>query len=300
MTAPAPHIPPEVQKLIDEKKFPALEALWTQKMEAESEPLEFFFEIAAGVKKKGGGASAVSWLRFLAGYHEGDEQIRVLLELARMFPTDAEGRKALTAALRARFGSHPVFSAVLAKFPFEGAQDPSEIAAKIARWLQFLPGEIYFMPGRGAGRLVEMNPALDVMRLEVAGAKVPLSLVSAEKNLTRLPAEHFLRRKVEDPSEVAALAEKDPAEAVRWLLASFGKPLTVAGIKEHVSGVVPEARWSAFWTSARKHPQLLVSGSAKSASVSWSESVDAARDSVRDSFLKAKPAARMELARKHA
>jgi transcription elongation GreA/GreB family factor len=300
MTAPAPHIPPEVQKLIDEKKFPALEALWTQKMEAESEPLEFFFEIAAGVKKKGGGASAVSWLRFLADYHEGDEKIRVLLELARMFPTDAEGRKALTAALRDRFGSHPVFAAVLAKFPVGGAQDPSEIAGKIARWLQFQPGEIYFMPGRGAGRLVEMNPALDVMRLEVAGAKVPLSLVSAEKNLIRLPAEHFLRRKVEAPSEVAVLAEKDPAEAVRWLLASFGKPLTVAGIKEHVSGVVPEARWSAFWTSARKHPQLLVSGSAKSATVSWSESVDAARDSVRDSFLKAKPAARMELARKHA
>ena len=300
MTAPAPHIPPDVQKLIDEKKFPALEALWTQKMEAESEPLEFFFEIAAGVKKKGGGAQAVSWLRFLADYHEGDEQIRVLLELARMFPTDAEGRKALTAALRARFGSHPVFAAVLAKFPVDGAQDPSEIAGKIARWLQFLPGEIYFMPGRGAGRLAEMNPALDVMRLEVAGAKVPLSLVSAEKNLTRLPPEHFLRKKVEDPSSVAALAEKDPAEAVRWLLASFGKPLTVADVKEHFSGVVPEARWPSFWTAARKHPQLLVSGSAKSASVSWSASADAAQDSVRQSFLKAKPAVRMELARKHA
>src|SRR5262249_52315115 len=153
-------------------------------------------------------------------------------------------------------------------------------------------GEIYFMPGRGAGRLSEMNPALDVMRLEVAGAKVPLSLVSAEKNLTRLPADHFLRKKVEDPSALAALAEKDPSETVRWLLASFGKPLTVAEIKEHVSGVVPEARWSAFWAAARKHPQLLVSGSAKSASVSWSASVDAAEGTVRESFLKAKPAVR--------
>src|SRR5262249_15144070 len=254
-------LPSAVQKLIDEKKFPALEVLWTQKMEAESEPLEFFFAIAAAVKKKGGGPQALSWLRFLADYHEGDEQIRTLLELARMFPTDTEGRKALTASLRARFGSHPVFGAVLAKFPVEGAgaQDPSETAGKIARWLQFQPGEIYFMPGRGAGRLSEMNPALDVMRLEVAGAKVPLSLVSAEKNLTRLPADHCLRKKVEDPSALAALAEKDPSETVRWLLASFGKPLTVAEIKEHVSGVVPEARWSAFWAAARKHPQLLVS-----------------------------------------
>ncbi|HEY1249890.1 MAG TPA: GreA/GreB family elongation factor [Thermoanaerobaculia bacterium] len=303
MTSPSavPFIlPSEVQKLIDEKKFPALETLWNQKMEAESEPLDFFFAIAAGVKKKGGGPSALSWLRFLADYHEGDERIRVLLELARMFPTDAEGRKALTAALRARFGSHPVFAAVLAKFPVEGAQDPSETAGRIARWLQFQPGEIYFMPGRGAGRLVEMNPALDVMRLEVAGAKVPLSLVSAEKNLTRLPAEHFLRKKVEDSAALVELAEKDPQETVRWLLASFGKPLTVAEVKDHVSGVVPEARWSAFWAAARKHPQLLVSGSAKSASVSWSASADAAEGSVRESFLKAAPAARMELARKHA
>src|SRR5262249_19016613 len=219
------------QKLIDDKKFPALETLWNQKMEADTEPLEFFFEVAAAVKKKSGGPQALSWLRFLAEYHEGDERVRVLLELVRMFPTDTEGRKALTAALRQRFGSHPVFAAVLAKFPVEGAgaaaTDPLETAGKIARWLQFQPGEIYFMPGRGAGRLVEMNPALDVMRLEVAGAKVPLSLVSAEKNLTRLPADHFLRKKVEDPAALAALAANDPPHTVRRLRAGFGQARTV-------------------------------------------------------------------------
>ena len=300
MTAPPPYIPDDAQKLIDEKKFPALEALWTEKVEARSEPLEVFFAIAAAVKKKGGGPSALSWLRLLADDREGDDRIRVLLEAVRMFPADPEVRKTLTAALRTSFGSHPVFPAVLAKFPVEGAADPSEVAGKIARWLQFQPGEIYFMPGRGAGRLVEMNPALDVMRLEVAGAKVPLSLVSAEKNLTRLPPEHFLRKKVEEPQAVAAAAEKDAPETVRWLLSSFGRPLTVAEIKEHVAGLVPEERWTAFWSAARKHPQLLVSGSAKSAVVSWSASADAAEGSVRASFQKARPAAKMELARKHA
>lgn len=300
MTAPPPYIPDDAQKLIDEKKFPALEALWTEKVEARSEPLEVFFSIAAAVKKKGGGPSALSWLRLLADDREGDDRIRVLLEAVRMFPADPEVRKTLTAALRTSFGSHPVFPAVLAKFPVEGAADPSEVAGKIARWLQFQPGEIYFMPGRGAGRLVEMNPALDVMRLEVAGAKVPLSLVSAEKNLTRLPPDHFLRKKVEEPQAVAAAAEKDAPEAVRWLLSSFGRPLTVAEIKEHVAGLVPEERWTAFWSAARKHPQLLVSGSAKSAVVSWSASADAAEGSVRASFQKARPATKMELARKHA
>jgi hypothetical protein len=94
-----------------------------------------------------------------------------------------------------------------------------------------------------------MNPALDVMRLEVGGAKVPLSLVSAEKNLVRLPEEHFLRRKVEDPKALAAESEKDAPEAVRRLLTSFGRPLTVAEIKEHLTGVVPDERWSAFWAA---------------------------------------------------
>ena len=300
MMAPASTLPSDVQQLIDEKRFPALETLWTQKMESAPEDLEFFFAVAAAVKKKGAGASALSWLRFLADYHEGDERVRILLEIARMSPTDPEIRKALAAALRDRFASHPMLPAVLAQFPVERAADPSEVAGKISRWLQFLPGEIYLMPGRGAGRLVEMNPALDVMRLEVSGARVPLSLVSAEKNLTRLPTEHFLRRKVEDPQTLADLAENDASETVRWLLASFGRSMTVAEIKEHVSGIVPEERWSAFWAAARKHPQILVSGSAKSAMVAWTESADAAEGSVRESFEKAKPPAKIELARKHA
>ncbi len=302
MFAPAP-LPPEVQDLIDEKKFSALEELWTRKMEEDANDLPFFFGVASAVKKKGGGASAVSWLRFLADYHDpasGDGRVQVLLEIARMSPTDAGVRKELAATLRARFAGHPVLSAVMAHFPLEGAADPHEAAGRISRWLRFLPGEIYFMPGRGAGRLAEMNPALDVMRVEVGGAKVPLSLVSAEKNLTPLPPDHFLRKKVEDPKALSALAEKEPAEAVRWLLASFGRALTVQEVKDHLSGLVTEDRWSAFWAIARKHPQMLVSGSAKSASVTWSDSADAAEQSVRSAFEKAAPQARIDLARKHA
>ena len=143
------------------------------------------------------------------------------------------------------------------------------------------------MPGRGAGRLVEMKPALDVMRLEVQGAKLPLSLVSAERTLVELPETHFLRRKVEDPKTLAALAESEPAEALRQLLESFGGRSTVQEVRDHFAGLVPEEKWSAFWSAARKHKQVLVSGSAKSAAVVWSESADAAEDSVRQAFEKA-------------
>ena len=82
--------------------------------------------------------------------------------------------------------------------PAREGEGPAEVAGRIERWLRYRVGDVYAMAGRGAGRIVELNPALDVIRLEVAGARVPLSLVSADKNLTPLPPGHFLRDKVED------------------------------------------------------------------------------------------------------
>ncbi len=298
-----PNLTPEVQHLVDQKKFDALGALWNKRMEENAEDLAFFFDLAAAAKKKGGGGHAVEWLKSLAELHDGDSgdvRTKVLLELARMSPTDATVRKDLTATLRARFAGHPALAAVIAQFPLEKAADPSEVAGRIARWLRFQPNAIYLMPGRGAGRLVEMNPALDVMRLEVGGSKMPLSLVSAEKNLVPLPEGHFLRRKVEDPRGLAALAEAEPAEALRLLLQSFGRSLTVQEVKDHFAGVVAEDRWTSFWTAARRNKQVLVAGSAKSAKVTWSDSVDAAEESVRQAFTRAEPTARIDLARKHA
>ena len=303
MSTVSEFVPVEIQTLVDQKKFDAVGDLWKRKMEEDAEDLPFFFGVAAAAKKKGGGAQAVVWLRSLAEFHdvgEGGARTKVLLEIARMSPSDAEVRKELTATLKKRFAGHPALTAVLAKFPLEKATDPSDVAGRIARWLSFQPNAIYFMPGRGAGRLVEMNPALDVLRLEVNGAKVPLSLVSAEKTLVPLPEGHFLRRKVEEGPALAAFAEKEPAEALHLLLSSFGRTLTLQEVKDHFSGLVPEERWTAFWAAARKNRQVLVSGSAKSAKVSWSESADAAEETVKKAFLAAEPATRIDLARKHA
>src|SRR5882762_3559865 len=111
MSSTATTLPPEVQHLIDEKKFDALEALWTKRMDEDAADLPFFFAVAAAVEKKGGGASALSWLRLLADYHEpaaGDDRVRVLLEIPRLSPTDPDVRKDLAATLRARFAGHPV------------------------------------------------------------------------------------------------------------------------------------------------------------------------------------------------
>jgi transcription elongation GreA/GreB family factor len=300
-------LPPEIAALVEQKRLEELEDVWTRRMEQDPSDLQFFFRIAAAVKKKAGAEGAeqaLSWLRFLADYQSerGDleARIEVLAEIVRMSPTDSAARRDLEAALTERYRDHPVLAAVMAQNPIATAADPSETARRVARWLRFAPGEVYFLAGRGAGRIAEMNPALDVMRLEVGGARVPLSLVSAEKNLEPLPAGHFLREKVENLEALRDLVAKEPAESVRRLLESFGRPLTVGEVRDHFGGVVDDARWSSFWTSARRHPQLLVAGASKGALVSWSASADEADETVKRDFAAAEPHKKLELARKHA
>jgi len=299
----APALAPDVALLVEQKRFAELEDVWTRRMEQDPADLSFFFGVAAAVKKKGGLEQAVSWLRFLADYQserqDGEARIAVLAEIARMHPTDSAIRADLETALRERFAGHPALAAVLAQNALEGAPDPSETGKRIARWLRFSPGEVFYLSGRGAGRIVEMNPTLDVIRLEIGSTRVPLSLVSAEKNLEPLPRGHFLREKVEDASALHALAEKEPAETVRRLLESFGKPLTVGDLREHLTGIVDEDRWSAFWAAARKHPQVLVAGASKGALVSWSASAGEAEETVRRDFSEADPHRKLELARRH-
>jgi transcription elongation GreA/GreB family factor len=303
-TTPGSELSTDVARLVDQKKFDELEELFAKRVDETPGDLDFFFALAAAVKKKGSGAKAVSWLKLLADYHatSGDPaaRTRVLLEIARMSPTDSAVRGDLLAIFKHRFAGHPSLSPVLAQFSLEKAKDPAEVAGRIQRWLRYRVGDIYAMTGRGAGRIAELNPALDVLRIEIAGSKVPLSLVSAEKNLTPLPPAHFLRRKIEEPESLRALAEEQPAETVRLQLESAGRNLTVQEVRDQLAGLVDDARWSSFWAAARKHAQLVVSGSGKSASVSWSASADAAEESLRRAFASAGPLEKIELARKNA
>jgi transcription elongation GreA/GreB family factor len=300
---PQTPVPDELWVLADQKKFADLENAWIRRIEKDPTDLTVFFAVAAAAKKKGHGPGALSWLKLLADElgRRGDEAARfqVLLEIARIFPTDTATRGDLEASLKKRFAGHPSLTAVLAKHALAKAPEPAGAAGKAERWLRYSPGDVYFLPGRGPGRIVELNPALDVIRLEVAGAKLPLSLISAERTLESLPEGHFLRDRLERPEEVRALAASDPSETVRRILASFGRPLTVAEVKEHLTSVVDESKWTSFWTSAKRHPQLLVAGASRTARVSWSESAGAADAEIRRSFAAADPRKQIDIARKH-
>ncbi len=221
-------------------------------------------------------------------------------------PSAAEGfHRLFEEVLGAAYPDSPSLSALLGRFKFREAKEPAEGLARMERaekWIPFETGRVFFMPGRGAGRIVETNFALDAVRIDFETAKgISIPIGSASRSLVPLPEGHFLHRKLTDFDALQAETRESPAEAVRQLLASFGKNLSLQELKEGLAGLVPEERWTSFWAAARKHPQVVVHGSGKSATIEWSQSAEAADEVFYSKFEKAHgPDGRLDFYRKNA
>jgi len=110
-----------------------------------------------------------------------------------------------------------------------------------------------------------------------------------------LPPGHVLRRKREEPEALAALAGSDPPELLRIVLESFGRPLTAGEVRDAVSGVVPEARWTAWWGAARKHPQVVAHGAGARQTYTWLASEGHAVEAVEKRFGRLPPREKIAL-----
>jgi len=70
-------------------------------------------------------------------------------------------------------------------------------------------------------------------------------------------------------------------------------------VRDAVIGIVPEEKWSSWWTAARKNAQIVISGSGAKATYSWSASTGAADEAIKRDFDRADPKGKLDLARKH-
>ncbi len=221
-------------------------------------------------------------------------------------PSSTDGfHKMFEEAIRAAYPDSPSLTTLLGRFRFREAKEPLDGLARVERaekWLPFEVGRCFFMPGRGAGKVVEMNFALDAVRVDFEksiGVSIPIGV--AAKSLSPLPEGHFLHEKLTAREALGALVLADPSEGLRRLLDSFGRPLPLAEVKEAVVGLVPEERWTSWWTAARKSPHVVLHGSGKSASVEWTHTTQAADAAILAKFEKAhSPEARLDFFRKNA
>lgn len=206
-------------------------------------------------------------------------------------------------ALVSAYPEAPALNALLGRFRFREAKEPADGLArleKVEKWIPFEVGRCFSMPGRGAGKVIETNFALDAVRLDFENAKgVSVPIGVAARSLQPLPEGHFLREKLSDPARLAAEVGADPAGTVRRLVESLDKPVTLASLKEAIRGLIPEESWSAWWTSARKDPRIVVHGSGKSAAVEFTASAGAADANLLSRFEKSALADRIDLFRKN-
>lgn len=221
-------------------------------------------------------------------------------------PSSPEGfHKLFEEAIRAAYPDSPSLTTLLGRFRFREAKEPLDGLTRVERaekWLPFEVGRCFFMAGRGAGKVVEMNFALDAVRVDfekAAGVSIPIGV--AAKSLSPLPEGHFLNEKLTRRAELSALVLADPPEGLRRLLGSFGRAVPVTEVKEAVSGLVPEERWTSWWTAARRSSHVVTHGAGKSATVEWTETTQAADAAILAKFEKAHSAeSRLDFFRKNA
>ncbi|MGH9458037.1 MAG: GreA/GreB family elongation factor [Thermoanaerobaculia bacterium] len=291
--------------LIESKAWDDLESLWMTEIESDPTRVDEFLEIAKRLRKADERIRADALLDLLgdALRERGawPERLTVLREIGRLSRKPATLKAPLEEALRNAFGGRASFDKVMAAVGFDQKDaNPVEKAEKAVTWLTYDEGEPFFMAGRGAGVVTELNPDLGIARLDFEDLeRVSVPLGAAQKNLVPIEPGHLLREKFEDPEGLTARVLAAPADAFARLLQDFGRPMTVAEVKDAMTGIVPGTKWGSWWTAARKNPQILVSGSGARATYSWNASEADAEEVIRRGFEQADIRKKVELAKKH-
>jgi len=304
-----------LRKLLSEQRYDAVESEFREALEDPVANQELLLQAARGLARV---PREKNRLQALAGVAEAELKPRasdariararwnLLKEAVRAgaTPSTTDGfHRLFEDAIGAAYPSHASLATLLGRFKFREAKTPAEgllWMEKAEKWLPFEVGRCFTMPGRGPGKVVETNYALDSVRVDfekVKGIAIPIGV--AAKSLVPLPDGHFLSEKLKDGPGLRAIVLADPAESLKWLLGSAGKSLTVSEVKDALYGLLSEEEWTSWWTAAKKHPQVTVNGSGKNATVEWSESAGAAEDALLTRFAKAPLKEKLDLFRKN-
>ncbi len=295
----------DANALIQQKKFDELVSLWMNQIDNDPSDVDTFITLAKALRKAEQRTQSDTLLGLLgdALKEKGlwSQRLQVLKEVGRLSKHPAQLRPQIEEALRKSLGAHRSFERVYKFAGFaEPQSNPIERAEKIETWLNYDEGECFFMTGRGAGCVTELNPELGICRLDFEKEKrVSMPLGAAGKFLIPLPEGHVLREKFSDPDTIKEFAKKSPAEFFARLLKSFGRPMVMPEVRDSVIGIVPEEKWNSWWTAARKNTQIVTSGTGAKATYAFAGSESDAEAAIRRDFDRADPKSKLELARKH-
>ena len=299
-------IPRELRHRIEKADFDSIEGAWLEHQAEAPDDLEFFVGVARSLVGVGEEHRSRFLLQMLDDQLREQDLWQARLELLRgagnLVMESEEIHPAILDTLRELYGETPSFDGfVQATRLHKAPHDLKKTWEKVDRFRElvvFDVGCVVVMDGKGAGRVTDVNLELDSLKVDFGGS-TPLTVGfrAAPKMLTPLSKQHVLRRKLEAPGELTALAKDDPTELLRLTLQSFDKPLAAGEVREALSGVVAESSWNSWWSSVKKHPQVVAHGKGRQ-TYAWTASTEHALDAVWERFERAEPRDRLTLLRK--
>ena len=229
---------------------------------------------------------------------EALEALRELVRLASPNPPIKLTERIVATFSKERAES-PSLEAVLEHCPIASARRPLEQLEAAECWLDHDVGTVVEVSGQGVGRVVDLNLKLENIKVDLGGSR-PASIPfgAARRHLRPLPDGDFRRRKVEIPEELAAFVENEPGAALAEVLESLGEPSNVSAIKAALEGLLPAARWTSWWTKAKKNPRVISSGSGSRLRYVVSRSAESADEALLEELRAAPPADQPAIARR--
>ena len=298
-------IRPEFAEALEIGHWDRVEELWLEALEAKPIPTAELFEVRRLTWKAGRKNLARTLLELLAesleeGAHPSDAlaALRELVRLASPNPP-IELTERLIAAFSKERGKSPSLGAVLEHCPMASARRPLEQLEAAECWLDHDVGTVVEVPGQGVGRVVELNLQLENIKVDLGGSR-PASIPfgAARRHLRPLPDGDFRRRKVEIPEELTAFVDSEPGAALAEVLESLGEPSNVSAIKAALEGLLPTAKWTSWWSKAKKNPRVISSGSGSRLRYVVSHSAESADEVLLEELRAALPADQPAIARR--
>ena len=292
------------QHQLSKGDFDSIEGDWLAKIEKDPSDLEYYVGVARALVGTGEEARARSLLELLDDHlREGGHwalRLQLLKRAGALFvPTD-KLHPTLSSTLGKLYGDRSTYKALYEAVGLHRA--PTDIPKtwekvdRLEGLLAFDVGTVVAMEGKGVGRVVEANLGLESFKVDFERIRgLTVGFKAAPKLLRPLATEHVLRRKLEAPAVLKAMA---PPELLRTVLQSYDKPLTAGEIRDILAGLVSESQWTAWWSAARKHAQVVASGSGARQTYHWADSSGHALDSVWKAFERADPRKKIERLRR--
>ncbi len=297
-------IPESWKEALAAEDWDAIEEVWLEALELRPIPVAQLLELRRLLWKAGRKKLALTLLELLAdAVEEGAsprEALAALRELVRLeSKPDPALLQRLEAAFRRVWEDAPSLETVLEKYRLTESRRPLEALDAMETWLAHDVGTPVEVRGQGVGRVVELNLALENVKVDM-GTPRPVSVPfgAVARYLRRLPEGSFLRRKVEEPEALAELVASDPGEALALLLEGHDEGVTVATIKADLEGILPPTRWTSWWATARKHPRVVSEGTGSRLRYHVTASAEDAVATELERLRQAPPRERLALARR--